>query len=225
MRLRYRKVWALLAGVSGLCASVVSATPTRDRPALAPMVALQKAKWIAEGSVHPRHIIYVFVDANCPYCHELWHALRSYYQQGLQVRALLVGVISASSPGKAAAIFDARNPSAALRLNEVRWGDGPDHGGGIAPTAHPSARDLRDLAHNEALMEAFQLNGTPGLVFADAEGRIYVLSGLPAKKELPRIVQAAARPDTKALGSRAVGARPNAAHEHSPHAGRAGWQE
>ena len=146
-------------------------TPT----ARAQMRALQQTHWIPEGSAHPRHVIYVFMDANCPYCHALWLALKPYYRTGLQVREVLVGVISATSPGKAAAIFNAADPAAALRVNEVRWGRGVDPGGGITPVAHPSAKDMRELAHNEALMQAFGFEGTPGMVLADAQGKVYTV--------------------------------------------------
>jgi thiol:disulfide interchange protein DsbG len=160
----------------------------QTRTARAQMHALQQTNWIPEGSAHPRHVIYVFMDANCPYCHALWLALKPYDRSGLQMRAVLVGVISASSPGKAAAIFDAADPAAALRMNEARWGRGVDPGGGIAPVAHPSGKDLRELAHNEALMQAFGFEGTPGLVFADAQGKVYTVGGLPPKGDLGVIV-------------------------------------
>lgn len=177
-----------------LCVTPLRAVSARTAMARTPMLALQQAKWIPEGSARPRHVIYVFMDANCPYCHALWLALKPYYRTGLQVRDILVGVISASSPGKAAAIFDAANPSAALRTNEILWGHGIDAGGGVTPVAHPSAKDLRELARNEALMQAFGIDGTPGLVFADAKGKVYVAGGLPAKSELGRIVATASVP-------------------------------
>lgn len=182
-------VWAVL-----LCAALVPAARAHGRNASAPMRALQHSSWIPEGSPHPHHLLYVFMDANCPYCHKLWVALAPYYRSGLQVRDILVGVISPSSPGKAAAIFDAADPSAALRRNEALWGHGPDHRGGIAPVAHPSAKDLRRLARNEALMQAFGFQGTPGLVFADSAGKVYALGGLPPRRALGRIVAAARAP-------------------------------
>jgi thiol:disulfide interchange protein DsbG len=121
----------------------------------------------------------------------------------LQVREILVGVISPSSPGKAAAIFDAADPSAALRLNESRWGRGADAGGGITPSAHPSAKDLRELSHNEALMQAFGFDGTPGLVLADGQGKVYALGGLPPKRDLGQVVATAAVPPQAAHASAA----------------------
>lgn len=179
---------ALLSIALPLTASAQGAT------ARAQMRALQQTDWIPEGSMHPRHIIYVFMDANCPYCHALWLSLKPYYRTGLQVREILVGIISASSPGKAAAIFDAADPSSALRLSEVHWGHGVDQGGGITPIAHPSAKNLHELAHNEALMQAFGFGGTPGLVLADAQGKVYTIGGLPPKHDLRQVVVTASVP-------------------------------
>lgn len=183
-------VWAG-AALLGAAPAGATASPT----ARAQMRALQHARWIREGSAHPRHVIYVFMDANCPYCRALWMALKPHYRSGLQVRDILVGVISASSPGKAAAIWDAADPSAALGVNETRWGLGPDAGGGIAPVAHPSSEDMHKLAHNEALMQAFGIEGTPGLVFCDAGGRVYVVDGLPDRNALAQIVSLASVPE------------------------------
>ena len=190
---RYRKFGLALAAAAALGWVLVPAV-ARAQAAASPMRALRQSSWIAEGSAHPRHVIYVFMDANCPYCHSLWLALRPYYRRGLQVRDILVGVISASSPGKAAAIFDASDPSAALRLNERRWGHGPGSRGGIAPVAHPSPGDLRRLAYNEMLMEEFGLQGTPALVFADGRGKVYVIPGMPDRGEIPEIVRTAVLP-------------------------------
>ncbi len=185
--------WAWVAA-GLLCAVLAGPAQAQGAPGRDAMIALQQARWIPEGSRHPHHVLYVFMDANCPFCHALWVDLRPYYRSGLQVRNLLVGVISASSPGKAAAIFAAKNPAAALDTNEARWGHGPDARGGIAPLAHPSAQALQALGHNEALMEAFGMQGTPGIVFADATGKVYALDGLPAKADLGRIVAAAGLP-------------------------------
>lgn len=136
-----------------------------------PMQALQKSHWVVEGDSHSRHVIYVFDDPNCPYCHKLWLDLRSYSHTGLPVRNVLVGLIAASSPGNPAAIFDARHPELAWRENETRWGTRSDGGGGIAPLEHISLRDKRAITNNERLMREFGIPGTPGLVHDDARGR------------------------------------------------------
>lgn len=178
---------ALLMAGSARAGQGINATfsPTR---------ALQQARWLAEGSTHPRHVIYTFVDANCPYCHKLWVALQAYHRDGLQVRNILVGVIAPSSMGKAAAVFEARDSAAAWRGNEERWGSRSDGGGGIAPLAQISAQDKDALMNNETLMQKFGIPGTPGLVYVDAHGTVHVISGVPGKTELDRIMRAAAVP-------------------------------
>ncbi|MGH8327957.1 MAG: thiol:disulfide interchange protein DsbG [Steroidobacteraceae bacterium] len=192
--LRLREKVCLAVAAALLWPAVTNSAWAQARASISPLHALQQSKWVAEGSAHPRHILYVFMDANCPYCHMLWLALKPYYRSGLQVRDILVGVISPSSPGKAAAIFEARDPSAELRTNESRWGHGPGYGGGIAPLSAPSARDLNEIERNDELMQAFGIRGTPGIVFADATGRLHVISGVPRNGKLGRIVQAAAGP-------------------------------
>lgn len=191
-----QRIFALiLSAAAGLPAMAgAGAAPPHGEHVRSPMSALRQAKWVAEGSSHPRHVVYVFMDANCPYCRTLWHNLQPYARQGLQVRYVLVGVISASSPGKAAAIFDAAAPAAALRMNETRWNQGPVRGGGIAPRKRLSARDLSAIGRNEALMQSLDFDGTPDLVFADTDGKVYVIQGLPEKNELQLIVRTADKP-------------------------------
>ncbi len=194
--MRDKLKWAVAATAAVLLGAPVPPAAATQSAAAGAQFALQQARWVREGSTHPRQVLYVFMDANCPYCHTLWQALQPYYASGLQVRAILVGLIAPSSPGKAAAILDAANPSAALRFNEQRWGQGPDPRGGIAPVAHPSARDLRTLARNAELMQAFGIQGTPGIVFSASTGKIYVVPGMPVLAELPRLIATASVPPT-----------------------------
>lgn len=189
----WRPLAALLAGFALLMAGPVRAGQDVS-VAASPMRTLQQARWVAKGSAHPRHAIYTFVDANCPYCHTLWRAPQPCEREGLQVRNVLVGAISATSPGKAAAVFSARDPAAAWRENEERWGSHSDDGGGIAPLAQISAKDRAALINNETLMQKFGIPGTPGLVYVDAYGTVHVIAGAPAKAELDRIVRDAAVP-------------------------------
>lgn len=52
-----------------------------------------------------------------------------------------------------------------------------------APLSHPKARILSEIAANDALMEAFGMPGTPGLVWVDAQrraARAERVAGVPA---------------------------------------------
>lgn len=158
---------------------------------VSPMKALRDTHWVAVGSRHPRHVLYAFTDPNCPYCHKLWLAMAPYYRQGVQVRHVLVGIISATSPGKAAAILQARDPAAALGMNEAHWGERTDGGGGIAPLADPSSANLLILATDQNLMQALGIPGTPALIYRDKRGVVHAVEGLPEKAELAEIIHAA----------------------------------
>lgn len=82
--------------------------------------SLQAAGWVADGDPDAERIVYVFTDANCPFCNELWTSARPWVEAGnLQLRHIMVGVIRADSAAKAAAILEADNPEAALAFNET----------------------------------------------------------------------------------------------------------
>ncbi|HEV2321620.1 MAG TPA: thiol:disulfide interchange protein DsbG [Gammaproteobacteria bacterium] len=161
--------------------------------AATPWQELDQSKWVAESGPHPRHLVYVITDANCPYCHELWSELRPYYRRGLAVRYVMVGILTDSSPGKAAAILEARDPAAALDRAETGWNTRPDDfGGGIAPLAHPDPAVLAELMGNEGLMHELGVQGTPALIYRDAAGRLHLVQSVPDAKTLTALVRAAA---------------------------------
>ncbi len=153
---------------------------------------LEHAPWVAEGSTHPQHILYVITDADCPFCHDLWLALRPLYRQGLQVRNVMVGVISDESPGKAAAILEAPVPAKALEQNELHWAQLPnDLGGGIAPLKNPKATTLAAIKGNEQLMHDVGIRGTPGLIYRSQDHEVHILQATPKGNALTAVVQAA----------------------------------
>ena len=154
---------------------------------------LQQATWVMQGAHRPGHLIYVVTDANCPYCHDLWLSLQPLYAQGLQVRYLLVGIIASDSPGKAAAILEAGDPSAALDKNEREWARLPDDlGGGIPPLKAPRPATLAALRANEQLMHELGVRGTPALIYRGADRAMHVVQSASDPQTLKSIVSAAA---------------------------------
>lgn len=160
--------------------------------------SLEKAAYIAEGPAKPKSILYVLMDANCIYCHLTWKALLPYQKAGLQVRWLPLAFLKPTSAGRAAAIYEAHDPSAALTLNEKNFKVDTEDGG-IAPLANPSQASLDKLKANEALMQALGGSGTPGVVWQQADGAVQFKDGMPTLSELPGItglpVQAENDPD------------------------------
>lgn len=146
------------------------------QPAASHWVKLQHASWVMQGAPRPGHLIYVIADANCSFCHDLWLSLQPLYQRGLQVRYVLVGIIADDSPGKAAAIMEARDPAAALERNETQWARLPDDpGGGIPPLKAPQPATLAAIHANEELMHSLGVPGTPAIIYRSADHALHVV--------------------------------------------------
>jgi len=150
---------------------------------------LEKTEWIALGAEDPERVVYAFTDPNCPYCHLLWQASKPYYDEGLQVRHILVGYLKPSSPAKAAAIMEADNPSEALREHEESHASG-----GIEPADSPSDEAQETLAANRSLMGRLGLRGTPGLIFRNGNGGVRKVAGMPKVGQLPQIFRLPEQP-------------------------------
>lgn len=145
---------------------------------------LAKQQWIAAGAKHPRRIIYAFVDPNCPYCWRFWQAAQKAYAHGVQVRYLMVAILGGSSVGKAAAVLAAKDQRRALDRNERGF---HDHTGAIEPLGRIPDAIRHQLAVNAALMQQFGLDGTPGLVWKDADGKVQTSNGLPPPEDLAKV--------------------------------------
>lgn len=141
---------------------------------------LEKSSWVVEGNPKAKRVVYVFVDTRCPYCHKLWEASQPYLDKGnVQVRNILVAVISPSSLPEGAAILDARDPAQAWRDNERNFGHNP------RPAANEgSAASRAKIRANNALMMQFGSDGTPTEVYKDADGKVRMLQGMPANPEM-----------------------------------------
>jgi thiol:disulfide interchange protein DsbG len=136
---------------------------------------LGKATWIAEGSPEAERIVYVFTDTECPYCHRLWHAIRSQVEKGqVQVRYLLVAVIKRQSLPRAVTVLDAPDPLAALTRNERDFRDSP-----IKLASSIPATTRAKIGANIALMNQLGIHGTPGIVYKDAQGHVQKIIGMP----------------------------------------------
>lgn len=146
---------------------------------------LAKADWISTGSKHPKRIIYAFLDPNCPFCRDFWQSAQAAYGHGLQVRYLIVGILGDSSVKKAAAILGAKDRRAALNENERGF---QHHSGAIQPLAHVPDSLRQKIAEHNRLMMQFGLDGTPGLVWKDGDGKVQTSDGLPPTDYLNQIL-------------------------------------
>ncbi|NRC57358.1 thiol:disulfide interchange protein DsbG [Neoaquamicrobium sediminum] len=137
--------------------------------------SLEKSAWVQDGDANAQRVVYVFTDANCPFCHELWRSARPWVEAGkVQLRHVMVGVIREDSPAKAAAILESADPQAALTQNEMNHA-----AGGIEPAASISAETSAKLTANVELMRRLGFGGTPGLVAQNSDGKLTYKSGVP----------------------------------------------
>lgn len=144
---------------------------------------LAEADWVLDGKPDAPRIVYTFSDPNCPYCNRFWQAARPWVDAGkVQLRHVLVGVIRADSPAKAAAILEAKDRTAALLENELNFSSG-----GIKPAAKISAKAGASLNANQALMASLGFRGTPGIVTQDGKGGLTKLNGMPQPESLPEL--------------------------------------
>lgn len=157
--------------------------PTPGGSPVGLMQRLDRAKWIATGSKSAARVVYVFTDPDCPFCNDLWKALKTARASDVQIRYLLVAVIDADSRGKDAAILESPDPAATLEKHERDYGHG-----GIPPKAVVQPQTAETISVNEALMGALQIYGTPGLVYLDEHGQVKVFAGMPDPAQLQTIV-------------------------------------
>lgn len=135
---------------------------------------LGAATWIAQGSAHPKRVVYVFTDTECPYCHKLWQAIQPMLAGGnVQVRYVMVAVIAPQSLNRAAAILDARDPKRALEQHEASFGHST-----VPPETTVPAATAKRIADNVALMDKLGIQGTPATVHKEASGKIRIESGM-----------------------------------------------
>lgn len=152
---------------------------------------VEGSDWIADGSAKAPRVVYVVTDPNCPYCNKLWADARPWVDSGkLQLRHIMVGILTPTSEGKAAALLADKDPAAALaahaRANAGATAKAMASGrprplseGGLQPLATIPPEIAARLKANEALMAALQLQATPALIWRDAQGRMQSRTGAP----------------------------------------------
>jgi len=179
-----------LASVAAPAAEWTGAPQARDtRPVT--WDELAHAGWLADGRDDAPRKIYVFTDANCPYCTKFWSDARPWVDSGkVQLRHLMVAVISPTSAGKAAALLADPDPAARLASYERAHAFGVARmmaGGPRQALEDPNLQPLakipeasgRLLVEHDRLMQRLNLMGTPGLVFQGPDGRMVARVGVP----------------------------------------------
>ncbi|CAN5126514.1 thiol:disulfide interchange protein DsbG [soil metagenome] len=153
---------------------------------------LAASRWIADGRPNAPRTVYIFTDPNCPYCAKLWLDARPWVDSGkVQIRHVLVGILTPTSTAKAAALLTAKDPGAALAdyervqapaISKALAGGGRPHplsDNGLKPLAKVPADVAAQLEANARLMQDFGMQATPGVVWRDAQGAVQKRTGIP----------------------------------------------
>ncbi|MDN6180531.1 MAG: thiol:disulfide interchange protein DsbG [Halomonas subglaciescola] len=160
-----------------------------DKHVRAPLEAetwnlLEDSRWIQDGDADAPRIVYTFTDANCPYCQQLWEAARPWVDAGkVQMRHIMVGILAADSPAKAATILADDDPAAALHDQK--------QGQEITPSAQPRKYEEQVYANNQ-LFESLGLYATPTSAYQretnDGSVRIERVQGMPDDEDLIKMM-------------------------------------
>lgn len=164
---------------------------------------LANASYVTNTTAEAQKHIYVFFDANCPFCQQAWLALQPYVKAGLEVRWLPVAYLQPSSKSKAASLLSAplaeqpqllarlMQPAASLEIEAEANAEEATP----APLAmNYSQAELDQLEANAKLMHSLGLNATPAWVWQNEEGEVESFAGM---LRLPRIAEITGLPPQK----------------------------
>ena len=160
---------------------------------------LESSHWIEDGKKDAPRTVYVFTDPNCPYCNKFWADARPWVDSGKVVlRHVMVGILTPTSAGTAAALLAAKDPAAALSAYErghMEQNGKSIASGRVRPLADAGLKPLEDipadierkLTANHRLMASLGLQATPAMVWRDANGAVQMRTGAPPS-EIPAIL-------------------------------------
>ena len=160
----------------------------RQQAAASMLKDIKQATWVRDGK--SAHVIYVFFDPNCPYCHRVYEDLRPAVKRGeVELRWIPIGTLMTTSPGKAAAILEAKNPTDAFYQNEAGYSRETGSFGGIAEEPLPKDKTLQSLDRNLKLLQRSGNQGVPALLFRTMDGNANLIVGAPPAAFLEKLVK------------------------------------
>jgi len=138
--------------------------------------ALQHVNFIQQGQSNAMHSFYAIIDPNCSFCHALFEASQAAIENGkLAVRWVVIGVVKQSSPLKAIAILNAKDPVKALEYNERHFNYGTEEGG-IQPLPTLTDVKMNKLNQNILALKDF-INAVPVIIYKNQQGGVRISGG------------------------------------------------
>ncbi len=145
---------------------------------------LEDSHWVRDGDKDADTIIYTFTDPNCPYCHRFRQQAEPWIDAGkVQLRHIMVGILTEDSLTKAATILGSENPEMAMQEHQTSF----EQGGIEVDRERVSAAHLKVKANN-SLMQELGLQATPSTLYRGKDGKIVMVQGLPNPQALERMM-------------------------------------
>lgn len=123
-----------------------------------------EAKGFTVGAPMSSHTVYVFFDAQCPHCAELWDAAKPLKPQAKFVW-IPVGLLNPTSTEQGAALLASKDPATAMDEHESSM---RAHQGGIKANGNIDAQKA-EVKKNTGLMTRFGFDSIPTIVAANAQ--------------------------------------------------------
>jgi len=169
----------------GATAPAIAADSGKATVAEKMLAGIDQATWLTEGK--SPHVVYIFFDPNCPYCHRVYLETRDWIKHNaMELRWIPVGVLTATSPGKARAILDAKDQLQAFYHNEDHYDDA---GGAIDEALMGTDKTDKALNQNARLLRLTGLDAVPLLLFRTYNGEAILIQGAPPPAKLKLILQ------------------------------------
>ena len=150
------------------------------------MDGIHRATWIEEGK--STHVLYVFFDPNCPYCHRVYMNTRDLVKQNaIQIRWIPVGVLTATSHGKAVTILESKDPLKAFYHDENNFSG--ENGGAVDEALEGTDKTRKSLKENTKLLRLTGFDAVPSLLFMANDGQPYLIQGSPPPDKLKAILK------------------------------------
>jgi len=179
---------AMPAGAADTTTTAAARVESRQKAAASILADIRQATWIRDGK--SAHVIYVFFDPNCPFCHKVYEMLRTPVQRGeVEVRWVPLATLMTTSLGKAAAMLEAKDPTEALHRNERGFSQETGNFGGIEEEPLPREATLRQLKANLALLNRTGFDAVPTLLFRTKDGKAGIIRGAPPAASLEKLLK------------------------------------
>jgi thiol:disulfide interchange protein DsbG len=143
-----------------------------------------QAKGFTVGAPMSAHTVYVFFDAQCPHCADLWDADKPLKSEAKFVW-IPVGVLNQASTDQGAALLASSDPAAAMDAHETSM---RAHLGGITTSADTEAQKA-EVKKNTELMIRFGFDSIPTIVGTNAQtGALVTQEGASATPALAKLL-------------------------------------